>query len=390
MTGSRTNRRALCAAAAIAALAFWSTAPAKAADQPPATDETFGRIATIQIPGNPLASFGTSWVDQVRQQYMLADRSNKALDVISTVTNTVAFQVPGFVGVTGADATSGPNGVTTVGHREAWVGDGNSTVKVVDLRTRTIVATISTDGTSRVNQLCYDRHDHVVMAANDFDTPPFVTFISTEGHHRVLGRIVFPHAGNGLQHGALAYCEWWNKTGLIYLSVAEFNAVPTQGEVAVIDPRHRTVVNTFPIGGEASGLAIGPNGQAAVGSADNSGIYVIDLHTGSTVAAFGIFGTDEVWFNPGDDHYFGASVFGSGALPSLAVLDADPPSRDQGSSIQAADHSLAADADTNQVYVATGPRPASFDPACTNGCISVFAAANDDPSERQQEAAQGQ
>ena len=79
-------------------------------------------------------SFDISFVDPAIGIYVLGDRTNKAVDVIDTTTNTVLTQlVSGFAGATGNNDTSGPDGVMTVGHREVWAGDGNSSVKVINL-----------------------------------------------------------------------------------------------------------------------------------------------------------------------------------------------------------------------------------------------------------------
>ena len=56
---------------------------------------------------------------------------------------------------------------------QAWAGDDDSTIKVVDLQTQKVVATISTDGNLRADELAYDR-DQVIMIGNDFDAPPFL------------------------------------------------------------------------------------------------------------------------------------------------------------------------------------------------------------------------
>ena len=96
--------------------------------------------------------------------YYLADRSNKAVDVIHSGSSTVTHQfTPGFVGArstcvdnsttpptntgilcsaaspcsgaqvcTGNNDVSGPDGVLTVDHKELWVGDGDSRVWVLD------------------------------------------------------------------------------------------------------------------------------------------------------------------------------------------------------------------------------------------------------------------
>lgn len=364
--------RALCLAAAIAPFAIWAASPANA-------DETFTRIKTIQVPGNPLASFDISWFDREREQYLLADRSNKSLDVISSDSNTVQFQVGGFVGFTGNSDTSGPDGVITVRHREAWVGDGNSTVKVIDLNSRSIVDTISTGGSKRADELCFDPRNNVVMIANDADSPPFVTFISTKSGRAILGKINYPQATNGLEQ-----CQWWYKTGLIYFAVPEVNGNVGHGVIDVIDGKTMKVVNTFPMDCEPAGLTIGPDDQALVGCNDKNGIRSINLRNGKVVKVFNVNGGDEVWFNPGDGHYFAAVANNTNGGPLLAVIDAEQSTLDQTITTGLSDHSVAADPDTNHVFVPLRPIPS--DASCQNGCIAVFAAPNDDRSERQQEA----
>ena len=57
---------------------------------------------------------------------------HKAVDVIDTDTKKVKQFTPGFVGFTGNNDTSGPDGVITVDHKELWVGDGQSRVWVLN------------------------------------------------------------------------------------------------------------------------------------------------------------------------------------------------------------------------------------------------------------------
>src|ERR1700682_3229177 len=87
------------------------------------------QIGTISIPGEPLNSFDISWIDQTTGRYFLADRSNKGIDVVDTKTGAWIGRVGGMVGFSGKNDTSGPNGVATVNNgKEAWAGDGDSTV----------------------------------------------------------------------------------------------------------------------------------------------------------------------------------------------------------------------------------------------------------------------
>ena len=89
---------------------------------------------------NPLASFDISWVNPNRAEYYLADRSNRAIDIVDTSTNKFKTQIKGFVGAKlgNPDANtlhhhpSGPDGVVSFG-KWLYAGDGNSTLKVIDL-----------------------------------------------------------------------------------------------------------------------------------------------------------------------------------------------------------------------------------------------------------------
>jgi len=93
-------------------------------------------ISKVEIPGTPLDSFDISYVDQKTNRYYLADRSNNAVDIVDGATGKVVGQVHGFVGVNKDNDLAGPNGVLVVGN-EAWAGDGDSSVKVIDLKTQT-------------------------------------------------------------------------------------------------------------------------------------------------------------------------------------------------------------------------------------------------------------
>ena len=69
------------------------------------------------------------------------------------VRNTFVGRVPGFAGFTGNGSSSGGNGVSLVDDAtELWSGGGDSTVKVIDLKTNKIVDTISTGGKKRASQ----------------------------------------------------------------------------------------------------------------------------------------------------------------------------------------------------------------------------------------------
>ena len=386
-----------------------------------AADELFKATTAVSLPGaQSVISFDISYVDPVIGLYVLADRTNNAIDVVDTFTNTVLVQLgkgqfagPASCNKTGAGANdcAGPDGVVIVGHREAWVGDGPrvdtngnvtvlSTVKVINLFSEQVTHTISTGGQRRSDELCDDPRDHRVLVANNADDPPYVTLISTKTY-QVLKQIKFdgtngtPKATNGIEQ-----CQWSHRTGKFYVAVPEVNGPgdnTAPGGVAVINPITGTVERTFiiPINSCAGpqGMAIGPEHQILLGCnspgpTPNAPTAIINERNGHVIATLNNeSGADMVWFNPGDNHYFLARSSAVGTSQLLGVVDADDPHEDQ--SVFTATkvtparnaHSVAADPIFNQVYV---PIPAQRSTVCssaggddTKGCIAVFTGKKD-------------
>jgi hypothetical protein len=292
------------------------------------TDEVYSLKNVIPIPGAPLVSFDISWTDPILQRYYLGDRSNKAVDSIDLNTNAVTQFQPGFIGFTGNNDTSGPDGVMTIDDGNVitlWVGDGQSRVWVLDPRTGGLADTsgapnpipTSPVGTNprRADELCFDPVDHLVMVANNADDPPFASIISTTSF-TVVKKIPFdgtngaPNSNNGAEQ-----CGWSPRTGKFYISIPGIvGQLPdgTAGGVAVIDPKTLSVVTTFLVPPDAceqpQGLAVGPAPQIMLGCNQPSpnGAFntaIIDENNGNVIAALpNEGGNDEVWFNPSDGH----------------------------------------------------------------------------------------
>ncbi len=226
---------------------------------------SYARSALIHVPGKALNSFDIGWVDPTSQTYYLADRSNAAIDIVNAKTNTFVRRVTGFAGFHGSNDTAGPNGIVVVHPlHELWAGDGNSTVKVIDLQTDTVVASISTGGAQRADELAYDQKDGMIVVANDAEDVPFVTFIDVRSR-TVLGHLAFPDATNGLEQPV-----WDPVTHFFYLSIPQLGANPMHGGIAVIDPRTRSLVTIHAVSScQPAGLALGPDQQLLLGcSAD--------------------------------------------------------------------------------------------------------------------------
>ena len=317
-------------------------------------------LTRVAIPGAPLASFDISWVDTPAHTYYLADRSNGGVDVLNTTDQTFVKRIGGFVGFRGKNDVSGPAGLVQVpDRRELWVGDGDSTVKVVDLQSGGVVATISTGGTKRADELDYDPTHHIILITNPDDEPPFVTLISTTTR-AVLGKIPFPDATDGVEQPV-----WEPETQRFYQAVPETKANPG-GAIALIDPVAMKVTQEIPLTlCFPHGLAIGPNQEMVVGCSKEKDArsIILNVRTGAVVATVTeVGGSDQVWYNPGDRRYYLAARANPGG-PVLGVIDAVthrwvenvPTTKDA--------HSVAVDATTNRVFV-----------PLTNQGVGVYAA----------------
>ena len=382
-----------------------------------ANDEIYSARTQVTLPGGEkVTSFDISFVDPVLGLYLLADRTNKSVDVIDTTTNTVLVQLtatPPFAGATPSNDNAGPDGVITVNHREVWAGDGPSQIKVIDLFSQQTTHVIPTGGVNRADELCFDPRDQLVLMANDAESPfPFVTLVSTQ-NYSVLQTIVMngtvapggtvqsPAATNGIEQ-----CQWDRRTGLFYVNIPEVNGPgnDTQpGAVVTISPITLQIVNVYSIPltkcAGPQGMAIGPDHQILLGCNNPNktvpSTVIINDKTGNVIETVANQdGSDEVWYNDGNGSYFLAR---SGGLnpQKLGIIDvsADPLRSDQDvaiglpnnppSSPHGTAHSVAADPIFNQTYVPI-PSTAGLN-VCSNaggsdaqGCIAVFTAAHDD------------
>src|ERR1700731_4722962 len=142
--------------------------------------------ANVQ-PGGAFSSFDISFADPVTGNIFIADRSNASVDIFSGSTLTFLGRAEGFTGQTGNNNTSGADGVLTVtsgGTTTLYAGDGNSTLKVFNATNPAApsqLQSISTGGTTRVDEMAYSPTAHQVLAANNAETPAYGNLFSTTG-----------------------------------------------------------------------------------------------------------------------------------------------------------------------------------------------------------------
>ncbi len=287
------------------------------------------QIATIPMPGEPLVSFDISNVDQKTQTYYFADRSNKAIDIFDVKDNKFVGRVGGFVGaVLKPDGKvnsnkSGPDGVIAIGN-EVWAGDGDSTIKVIDLKTMKVTDTISTGGKTRLDEMSYDPKNEVFIGVNNAEEPPFATLISTKPGHKIIAKVEFKDATDGAEQPDYNAID-----GMFYVAIPELNKNPKKGGVAVIEPLTGKIVKMLPVDNcHPNGLAFGPDGNFVLGCSVRGKddmppiIVVMSSKTGALVATIpDIGGADMVAYSKKNNQYY----TGSGNQPGggvIGVIDA--------------------------------------------------------------------
>jgi hypothetical protein len=323
------------AAVASAGLMFGSSAFAT---------ETLALKTVVSIPGGKITSFDISFVDPVLNWYILGDRTNKGVQVINTNNNTLLMTAGQglFRGALASNDISGPDGVMIIStHREIWAGDGDSTLKFLSPSTGGLLGQISTGGTARVDEMCFDPVHQIGFVANNADSPPFITAVSARGH-AILGKIIFD---GSVQHGGgigvnatdgIEQCQFNPRDNMIYVSVPEVNGPgdnSAPGAVARINPVTMQIVAAplIPIAACSGpqGLAIGPvvgsfgemltgcNGAVANAAANRPTALIDDGTSGGTFGAAVSLswqtGNDMVAYNGivtatgvtgGDNHYY--------------------------------------------------------------------------------------
>ncbi|KAF7116331.1 hypothetical protein CNMCM5793_004497 [Aspergillus hiratsukae] len=298
--------------------------------------------------------------------YYLADRTNKGVHVIDLASSKATTLITGFKGLVTTNnkadpPVSGPDGLIVLPNRnELYVGDGDGSVKVVDLMNHTIVASIVTGSQKRADELAYDPATQTIVVTNPNDKPPFVTIISAKDRN-VTGKIVFNNA-TGLEQPAFN-----SVNGKFYVSVPSTGANPG-GEIAELDVSAMDITKVIPLTEcVPAGIAFGPNQNLFVGcSQDQILTYgvayslVLDISTGKVIGNIsGLAGIDQVAYDPSILFYYasayqnlaGANKSGS-PMPQLAIVDARTNTLLQTlTTDNVTAHSVAVDPVTNQVVV---------------------------------------
>jgi hypothetical protein len=360
-------------------------------------------------------SFDISWIDQARQLYFLADRSNKTVDVVDANTDTFLKQIAPsgsfapFAGFTpcvpaaGANDCAGPNGVVTAEAPYPWlfVTDSPSRLVCFNFVTGATVSQVflSTTEKTRADELAYDPRDGLILAINNAAAPPFGTLVKV--NKATCGLTVVAHV-NIASVNPTAGAEqpvWEPDTGRFYLSIPSISGTTmTPGSTGAVlrIKTDGTIEATYPVDfcGPA-GLTVGPRQDLFIGCNtvydtagnvwDPNGTLtaapkdvIIDAKTGKKdpsvldANVYGVGAGDEVWFNNGDGNYYAT---GSGSpfrpLPAATAKGATPLGV-----VDAKDQEILQQLTTYNVPAVTTGSASSLHPAGTSHSVAANAANN--------------
>ena len=305
-------------------------------------------LRTITIPGG-LAGNDISWVDSANARYYLADRGNATaspaigpkVDVIDTENGVFLTSIP---------LTSAANGILAIPRaHELWVGLNDSTIAVIDTNTNSVAHVISTGGTARADEIAYDPDDHLILIANDRDTPPFVSFVS-QSTYSVVKKINYDGVAGPKSTGGIEQPVWDGPASKFYIAIPA-TATNANGEYDELDPLTLSVTRAIPSACKGpSGLVLIP-GQRLMSACGD----VVDLASGKVVTTVSGVSADEIWYNGGDQRvYFGGTqnVYVVDANTYALITHLVVGVAAAGSAPAQSTHSLAADDWNNQVFVA--------------------------------------
>jgi hypothetical protein len=365
-------------------------------------------------PNGAFTSFDISFADPVTGNIFIADRSNASVDIYSGSSLTFLGRADGFTGQTGNNDTSGADGVLTVtsnGITTLYAGDGSSTLRVYNATNPAapiFQQSISTGGTTRVDEMAYSPLTQQVLAANNAETPAFANLFSTNnGHPQVhligtppANQIIVPATLGGFPGGGMEQPAWNPQTtagggASFWVSIPKLsggtdpdNPNPKNpGGVAQISTAGKvlqtidfTNIPGLSSGGcSPTGLAVSASGNMLVGCG-NPGTQAVLLDKNGNflklVAPGTLGGTDEIWYDPTTNKFYVTGGPG-GSAPGQRFFDVVDANGNILQTINlpttSSAHSITVDPFNGDVFVAlAGTNPNGTNTDCPLGCIAVF------------------
>ena len=304
-------------------------------------------VPVAPAPPGPYWSIDIGLVDNATGLYYLADKTNCGVDVFDAkanaylttigpakqpptfapITATCASIGSPFAGNTGKSSASGPNGLVQISATKMYAGDGNGTVKIINLQTRTVTGSIQIPtAKTRTDEGSYDPDDNIVLVANDAEKFPLLTYINA-ATDTVIAQTVRTDATNGME--ASLYAPQLHA----FVQAVPQTKANKNGEIDVIDPLSHAVTAVYPLPGACgpTGIALGPSSRMVVACGDVGETYLMDVTNGTVLAQINqAGGGDETAYDAATNRFFVANsnntsngVKGGPLAPVTTVIDAN-------------------------------------------------------------------
>jgi hypothetical protein len=328
--------------------------------------EGLKQVGTIAIPGEPVNGFGVMAIDQATGLGYLADKDNKGVVVFDTKADKYVSRIGGFVGQTKNGDASGPNGVLVVG-TELWVSDGDSTIKIVDLKSGSIATTIATGGKVRANAMALDPNHKIVIVANSNDEPPFLSLISAGSDRKILAKIPIEDSAENIERSA-----YHAPSGMFYTAIPVLRSDQSKGGLVQTDARNGKLVKLHALDRcHPHSLSIVSDSTIFLGCSSAHGpnrkpggdMAVFDIASG-TITSYGadMGGNGGSTVNPTLNRYYHSSTNGA-----LRVVDTKTAKLVENFRTARGSRSAAINLTTNRLYLATTAKEGPC-----GGCIQVL------------------
>ena len=289
-------------------------------------------------------SFDIMEIDQSAHLLYVADRTDQGVDVFDISTPAARYVETISAGV-------GTNGVSVAKNvNKVFVTTNDSRVLIVDATPSSpnyhkIIASLSTGGKKRADELDYDPRDRKIYAANSDDG--IVAAIDAVGN-RIVKR--WDNVGEGLEQP-----RYNAGNGMMYMTSSDQNAV------FQFDPVRDVLVKKHDVGAACNpnGLAINPKtNQALLGCSNRQAPMTVlwDLNAGKVAQTFTQVGAGDmtVYSAKADLFFFAASNYPPG--PVIGVFTGSNPRWVANIPSVTGAHAVAYD-ETNRVLYAINQTP---------------------------------
>src|ERR1700693_2376925 len=183
----------------------------------------------------PLQAFDIGWFDAKTDRYILSSRGGQDAKYKSNPGNNALLIIDAATDkfITAATGVTLARGAVTVNDgTEAYVGDGDNSIKVVDMKAGKVVASIPTEANKGgADELGYSPKDNVVAMALPDAEPPTLILISTKDR-KIFAKIQVPNASDGFEQTIYSEVD-----GMFHTVIPELGGDANKGGMITVDPK---------------------------------------------------------------------------------------------------------------------------------------------------------